>query len=234
MAKTITLLFAALSIAIFSFGTQAIPMSCNTLFAADGGIANLDSSTPCVVNDEDNFNWTASDGSVNTFVYDYDVTLGSENLEDVANVIGFLTDFGITNLAANSVDFLDNSHSVVGSLSLLGKSDEGYGDGADTNAKSGDWEINDPATFMTVKAANSFLLYFLDPAATSGDWSTLGIENNGGNQPNLSHISWWATDTGFVTTSCTDCVDIPEPRTVLIFAFGMFLLLGRKLITVKD
>lgn len=233
MIKAISISFSFLLMWFSSFSMNALAGhidSCNSLFATDGGISNLDSSTPCLVNNGDNFNWTASDGTANTFVYNYDVTLGSENLADVANVIGFLTDLGLGD-NGGSFDFFANDGVTVGSLSLLGKSDDGYGTGANTAASSGSWDISaegDFASFMTVKAGTAFLLYFFDPAVDAGTWSTDGIHvGNSQDDPNLSHISWWAADSGFITT-CIDCTDIPEPKTLLIFSIGMFLLISSR------
>jgi hypothetical protein len=68
-----------------------------------------------------------------------------------------------------------------------------------TDSKSGSWAFTGttsgaPLThtpaYMAVKASTSWLLYALD-GATSGSWSTLGILNNGGKQPGLSHLSFY-------------------------------------------
>jgi hypothetical protein len=60
---------------------------------------------------------------------------------------------------------------------------------------SGTWDIIDPLVlvrFITIKAANSYALFDLGPAgANAGVYSTLGILNNGGNQPQVSHIRLW-------------------------------------------
>lgn len=242
MFKKITVYLSILWITLFSINSLAshIP-SCNSLFATDGGITNLGSSAPCVVNNGDNFDWTASDGSMNTFMYNYDVSLGSESIQDVANVIAFLTDFGLgdnsSGTLGGSFDFYQNDGSVIGSVSLLGKSDDGYGSGADTSMSSGSWDISaegDQASFMTVKASTAFILYYFDPASDTGAWSTDGIHvGNSPNDPMLSHISWWEADGGFVTTSCIDCTPIPEPKTLLIFSLGLFVLISNRKYFVK-
>jgi len=62
--------------------------------------------------------------------------------------------------------------------------------------KSGTWGFTASSllthlpTFMAVKASNQWALYALDGALT-GDWSPAGLLNPGGNQPNVSHISFY-------------------------------------------
>ena len=100
-------------------------------------------------------------------------------------------------------------------LTLLGKSDAGYGSAV--SGQSGTWSIPELAAYVTVKAANSFNLFALNPAASSGSWDTNDILNNGGQQPNVSHISYWSAGSPPV-------VDVPEPSTIALFGLGLAAL----------
>lgn len=79
---------------------------------------------------------------------------------------------------------------------------------------SGLWKILDGTeiAYITVKAANSFALYEIDPESDTGTYTTLGILNNGGQQPKVSHISFWTVPGN----------EVPVP--------GLFSLLGAGLI----
>ena len=107
-------------------------------------------------------------------------------------------------------------------ISLYGKSDSNAGlfafngDNNPTNDKSGSWDVLDNSVlikYITIKAANSFALYELPGAgANFGSFSTLGMLNNGGQRPNVSHISFW-----------TVAGAVPEPGTwaMMISGFGL-------------
>lgn len=73
-------------------------------------------------------------------------------------------------------------------LTLLGKSGSF---GPAVSGKSGTWTVPSAVSYVTVKAANSYLI-FNGGNALTGPWSTMGIINGGGNQPNVSHISYWS------------------------------------------
>lgn len=95
-------------------------------------------------------------------------------------------------------------------LTLLGKSDGGYG--AAVSGQSGTWTTPDPVDYITVKASNSYIVYDAGGLMT-GNWSTMGILNNGGRQPNVSHISYWSGP-GSVST-------VPLPATGLMLLAGL-------------
>jgi len=103
-------------------------------------------------------------------------------------------------------------------LSLYGKSDSNAGlfalSGVSPAALSGTWNVLDDSIlikYITVKAANSFALYELSgQGANSGVFTTLGLLNNGGNRPKVSHISFWQTAAPAV----------PEPATWAMMIFG--------------
>ncbi len=103
-------------------------------------------------------------------------------------------------------------------LSLYGKSDSNAGlfalTGVSPAAQSGTWNVLDDSVlikYITVKAANSFALYeFSGQGTNSGAFTTLGLLNNGGNRPGVSHISFWQASTPAV----------PEPATWAMMIFG--------------
>lgn len=90
-------------------------------------------------------------------------------------------------------------------------------------ALSGTWSINDSQIFvkyMTVKAANSFALFeFAGVGANSGDFSTLGILNNGGQRPTVSHISFWNPTR--VVPNNPDAVPEPATWALMLGGFGL-------------
>ena len=111
---------------------------------------------------------------------------------------------------------------VAVDVSLYGKSDSSAqlfnNTGVNQSAsQSGSWAILDSLVniaYITVKAANSFALYDVG-GANSGTWSTAGILTNGGNQPNVSHISFWLS---------TPTKEVPEPGTIALLALGLLSL----------
>jgi len=81
------------------------------------------------------------------------------------------------------------------------------------SSKTGSWEVKDGTLidYLTVKAANSFVVYFLG-GQSIGTFTTEGILNNGGQQPDLSHLSFWVTNGGET---------VPEPVTLLLMGAGV-------------
>ncbi|SLN39852.1 PEP-CTERM sorting domain-containing protein [Oceanibacterium hippocampi] len=108
-------------------------------------------------------------------------------------------------------------------LSLYGKSDSNaalfsftpLGGGLLTGSQSGGWSVLDGTliAYITIKAANSFALYEIDPMSATGSYTTAGILNNGGQQPSVSHISFWLASGGDT--------QIPEPAALLIFGAAL-------------
>ncbi len=82
-------------------------------------------------------------------------------------------------------------------------------------SKSGTWQVLDGTdiAYITIKAANSFALYQFDPTST-GFYTTAGMLNNGGQQPGVSHISFWTAQRQ----------QVPEPAALVLFAFGLAVL----------
>ena len=73
---------------------------------------------------------------------------------------------------------------------------------------------------LVVKGASvAWVAYFLDLSNLSGTWSTAGIVNKGGNQPDMSHLSRYVAD--FAVTPPP-----PPPPPVVPLPAGAPLLLG--------
>ena len=87
-----------------------------------------------------------------------------------------------------------------------------------TDEKSGEWKLTDEnpmldyaISFYGVKAAQEWSLYFVDPAATSGKWTTGHLLTpNEKNVPEISHFAGVAGST-----------PVPEPATMLLFGTGL-------------
>jgi hypothetical protein len=82
-------------------------------------------------------------------------------------------------------------------------------------AKSGTWSVDEPLEgpfAISLKGSDGFSVYLFDSltqAVSSGTWTTLGLENNGGRQPNLSHFSLFAAKAPICTENCD--TEVPEP-----------------------
>ena len=104
--------------------------------------------------------------------------------------------------------------------------------GANTN-KSGTWSLSlnnalIQALVISVKGGNGWSAYLFDPVnlanSFSGSWTTLGLFNNSGNQPDISHISAY-----YVVGEQTTTPPQPIPTPALIpGAIGASLALLRK------
>lgn len=113
---------------------------------------------------------------------------------------------------------------AVVNLTLYGKSDSNPalfafdGDNNPANDQTGTFDLLDNSIlikYITIKAANSFALYeFAGAGVNSGSFTTAGILNNGRQQPQVSHISFWTT--GSIPA-------VPESGTwaMLVAGFGV-------------
>ncbi len=111
----------------------------------------------------------------------------------------------------------DATNTVV-DISLYGKSDVNptlftFNVADPSTVFNGTWSVKDGTliSYITVKAANSFALYELASPASSGVFDSIGILNNPGNQPTVSHISFW-------TAAHTS---VPEPATAGLLLAGL-------------
>ncbi|EAZ91910.1 PEP-CTERM sorting domain-containing protein [Crocosphaera chwakensis] len=99
---------------------------------------------------------------------------------------------------------VSNLESILGGIWVVeGKSDKGFGSflsgGNDTLSGTFSTGLTGAGAF-SVKASTGYLLYKTSDISEF-DWSTLGILNNGGNQPGLSHLTIYKP--------------VPEPLTIL-------------------
>lgn len=218
-----------------SFFTIATPISC-----LDIGSGNGSTDLSCVINGGDTFTWRVADPSNLSAETSYSHTIGNsgnDKIEDVGSVLAFLFDVGISIGSSEINDHqyftLFDNHTNESNLSFLGKydpnsvSDSNYGFLTDSGGlKSGTFLIPELASISTVKAANSFVLNIFNTPQSQGDWSTAGIINNGGKQPALSHISYWAFD---------DFAEIPEPASFMLFLSGLlcFFIWRRRPVLTK-
>jgi len=84
----------------------------------------------------------------------------------------------------------------------------------DSGKKTGTWSTIVPIDFFTVKASNRYYIYWVNQADTSGNWTTAGLTNNGGQQPKISHLQTytWANRS------------VPEPATFILMGIGLFVV----------
>lgn len=117
----------------------------------------------------------------------------------------------------NAIDLANGTDPFV-DLELYGKSDSnaGWFTPNPIVGQSGTWSVNDGTLiqYITIKAANEFKVVFVG-GASSGSWDTLDMLNNGGNQPRVSHISFWVGgDNGPGPV-------VPEPSTFALLGAGL-------------
>jgi len=114
-------------------------------------------------------------------------------------------------------------------LSLYGKSDDNptlfsFTPDPPGGQLSGSWTVlsGTSISYLTVKAGPQFAVYQLSPPSSSGNWTTAGLVVGKGNQPGLSHLSFWTADPVEPLL-----VPLPEPSTYALVGSGLILLAWR-------
>lgn len=72
--------------------------------------------------------------------------------------------------------------------------------------------------YLTIKAANSYVLYAIPTGTYAGRYSTEGLLTNGGQQPAVSHVRFWKH---------VDFDSVPEPGALALLGLGA-LTIGRR------
>ena len=123
------------------------------------------------------------------------------------------------------VEWYDNTEGLTHDLVDLGYSDENKVEEPNTSNggilevtydsknKTGTWTTTDGSLveFYTVKGSNSFALWYIEGGSNNAEWSTVNLENGGGNQPAISNLAIFETE-------------IPEtdaPLSGSVLAFGL-------------
>lgn len=131
---------------------------------------------------------------------------------------------GNDHLATVSAAIAAATGSAPVSLALYGKSDNAnagtlFSFAVNPNPHTGqvtNWTVLDGSLirYVTLKGGTGFKIYELGGAgASSGTaFSTAGLLNNGGNQPEISHLSFWTAAAAVV----------PEPATWAMLITGFF------------
>ena len=89
-----------------------------------------------------------------------------------------------------------------------------------TNQFAGTFTAPSPVVYVTVKAGNTFSIYQLNPASTTGSFSSSGIENQNGQTQAISHVVLWGTE-----APPPPRTEVPEPSTYALMG-GALLALG--------
>jgi hypothetical protein len=87
-----------------------------------------------------------------------------------------------------------------------------------TGNSSGSWTTTEPIEFYTVKGSGQYSIWWMKNdngtiGATSGNWTTEGLTNNGGNQPSISHLTTWNDN--------TPSNNVPEPTILSLLGLSL-------------
>ncbi len=148
------------------------------------------------------------------------VTVDSTKCSNLS-IVGNSCLFNGVNLAnAAQADDVENAYNPLAwpdiSLdNLLGTNNadgSGFGSAfAEADRKDGTWSTNGYVIdYLAVSGGNFTMLYYLG-GASSGDWTTLGIINKGGQQPGLSHLAFFGRE----------APPVPEPASWALMIAGL-------------
>ena len=87
---------------------------------------------------------------------------------------------------------------------------------ADSDNLSGTWSLSNSFElgFYAVKGGPEYGLYYVEPYQSSGNWSTIHLENRGGQQPTISHLG-----------SIAGSTPVPEPPVIFISILNLLGML---------
>jgi PPE-repeat protein len=131
-------------------------------------------------------------------------------------VVGGYCDFSgninLNNKLADIDTVYDSQTPAPPTLLDLHSLNQGEQDGGFSNPDAGTITSTFLVTYYAVKAGDEFRLFEIAPTYTFS-WTTAGMTNNGGQQPDVSHVIW---------IDPPSTVAVPEPATwaLMILGFG--------------